>query len=179
VRHRKRSRHFGRTQGEREALLRGLATSLILRGKIETTVPKAKDTRRLVDRLIQFGVRGDLFSYRRALQTLGNAEATSYLFKEVAPLFKTHRGGYTRLIRSRVRPGDGAELALLELLERKVEPKKQKKEVLQSEPKKPKAKKGEVPSSGEETQAHPPAPEKPSRGFLASLRKFLKPKDRS
>ena len=129
MRHRKRSRHFNRTQGEREALLRHLATALILKGRIETTVPKAKDARRLVDRLIQYGVRGDLVSYRRALQTLGNAEATSTLFKEVAPLFKTHRGGYTRLIRSRVRPGDGTELALLELLERKVEPKKSKKEI--------------------------------------------------
>ncbi|MBI4436983.1 MAG: 50S ribosomal protein L17 [Candidatus Omnitrophica bacterium] len=184
MRHRRSNRRFGRAKGERDALVRHLATALILNGRIETTLPKAKDARRFVDRLIQFGVRGDLFSYRRALQALGNAETTSYLFKEVAPLFKTHRGGYTRLLRSRVRPGDGAELALLELLERKVKPKKEKRESPKEESKKTKAKKTEAPSPKEEVPGvsappeKPPKAEKPS-GFLASLRKFLKPKDRS
>jgi len=163
-----------------------LSRSLLLKGRIETTVPKAKEARRLTDRLIQFGVRGDLASYRRALQLLGNAETTSFLFKEVAPLFKTRRGGYTRLFRSRIRPGDGVELAMLELVERRLEGQKQKKE--KEAPRREKTKEVIPPSLRKEEKPSAKVALEPSKenkkkekpsGFLANLRKFIKPKDRS
>ena len=188
MRHRKRNRHFHRSKDEREALLRQIARSVILKGSIGTTVVKAKEARRLVDRLIQFGVRGNLSAYHRALQTLGDQEATSYLFKEVAPLFKKRQGGYTRLFRGRVRPGDGAELAILELVERKVTPKKEVKEA--AKPEKTKGTLRPAPSKEEVVTPPPATPSKKVQkteppvkekggGFLSSLRKFLKPKDRS
>lgn len=189
MRHQKRSRIFNRPKSARKALLRHLSRSLILKGSIETTVPKAKEARRLTERLIQFGVRGDLVSYRRALELLGDSDVTSFLFKEVAPLFKKRNGGYTRLLRSRIRPGDGVELAMLELVERKVEPEKQKKE--KTPPKKEKVREiervKEAPpvTRKEETplphkkEEEPKKTKEKSGGFLANLRKFIKPKDRS
>ena len=187
MRHRKRNRSFNRPKSARERLLQHLSRSLLLKGRIETTVPKAKEARRLTDRLIQFGVRGDLVSYRRALQLLGNAETTSFLFKEVAPLFKSRHGGYTRLFRSRIRPGDGVELAMLELVEKRLEPEKQKKEK-KVPSKKEKAKEISPPSGRKEEKPSAKVAEEPSKGkkekekpggFLANLRKFIKPKDRS
>ena len=127
MRHQKRTRIFNRNKSARLALVRHLSQSLILKGSIETTVPKAKEAGRFTERLIQFGIRGDLNSFRRALSLLGDSKATTFLFKEVAPLFKNRQGGYTRVLRSRTRPGDGAELATLELVERKVKPEKEKK----------------------------------------------------
>ncbi len=180
MRHKKRNRILNRSKGERESLLRHLSRALILKGRIETTVPKAKEACRMTERLIQFGLRGDLTSYRRATQILGDAETTSFLFKEIAPLFKSRTGGYTRILRSRTRPGDGAELATLELVEQRVIPEK-KKEKPQPKKEKPKA----VSTSAEgEKKTPPPSKGKDEErtkrgGFFASLRKFIKPKDRS
>ena len=165
--------------------MRHLSQSLLVKGSIETTVHKAKEVRRLTERLIQFGVRGDLVSYRRAMELLGDSHTTSFLFKEVAPLFKNRHGGYTRILRSRVRPGDGVELARLELVERKVEPEKQKKE--KAEPKKGKVKETPPPrpAARKEGMLPPIKEEEPKKakeksgGSLANLRKFIKPKDRS
>ncbi len=188
MKHKQETRHFNRSKDERQALLRHLATALIYKGKIETTVTKAKETRRFVDQLIQFGIRGDLLSYRRALVELGNSDVTSFLFKEIAPLCKSRQGGHTRMFRSRLRLGDGAEMAILELLERKVEPKKEAKEKprAKEEPKREEVKKVEV--KKEKIKETPPSelsdqePEKKKEkrgGFLSNLRKFLKPGDRS
>ena len=178
MRHRKQNRTFHRPKSARAMLIRHLSRSLIEKGRVETTVPKAKEARRLTDRLIQYGVRGDLTSYRQAHRILGSP-MTSYLFKEIAPLFKGRPGGYTRILRSRVRLGDGVELALLELVERRLEPQKPKKE--KEAPKKERIKE-EIPSSprGAEAPEEPKKEEKEKRGgFLANLRRFIKPKDRS
>lgn len=179
MRHQQRSRTFNRPKSGRKALIRHLSQSLILKGAIETTVPKAREAGRFTEQLIQFGIQGDLTSYRRALGLLGDAEATSFLFKEVAPLFKSRHGGYTRILRNRIRPGDGAELATLELVERKIKPEKEKKE---KQPKKEKIKET-APSvkTVEEPKAKKEKEERKEKrgGFLANLRKFIKPTDRS
>lgn len=182
MRHNKKGRSFNRPKAAREALIRHLAHSLILRGRIETTVPKAKEARRLAERVIQFGIRGDLASYRRSVQLLGNDDITSFLFKEVAPLFKTRQGGYTRIFRNRVRPGDGVELAILELVEKRVEP-QQKKVKEPVTPRKEEAPPPSVPKSVEKPRKEKVTKETEKKektgGFLANLRKFIKPKDRS
>ncbi|MFH1858094.1 MAG: 50S ribosomal protein L17 [Candidatus Omnitrophota bacterium] len=194
MRHRKQNRAFDRPKSARRMLIQHLSQSLIQRGRIETTVPKAKETRRLTERLIQYGLRGDLSSYRKAYQLLGNTQTTSLLFKEIVPLFKSRQhGGYTRLLRSRTRPGDGVELAILELVERKAETpkKKEKKEKAKEAP--PLTPKPAAPLKKEEASAPPPkraeAPktavkeekkEKEKKGgFLSNLRKFIRPQDRS
>ena len=187
MRHRKRNRVFNRPKSAREALTRHLSQSLLVRGSIETTVPKAKEAGRLAERLIQLGIRGDLVSYRRALELLRNPETTSFLFKEIAPLFKNRRGGYTRILRNRTRPGDGAELAILELVEKKEKPKPEKKakeHVVKKE--KPKETSSPPPSARKEEVPPPKGIEEPKKekkeksgGFFANLRRFIKPKDRA
>jgi len=195
VRHRVRNQTFKRPGSAREALIQHLSESLIVKGRIETTVHKAKETRRLTERLIRYALIGDLPAYRRALKLLGNSETTSYLFKEIAPLFKSRPGGYTRILRTRTRPGDGAELAIIELVERKVTPEKPKKVKAQKAPKVEEApqekQKAEKTSPSSEAQKETPLSSKTSEakkekkkeekrgGFLANLRKFIKPKDRS
>ena len=185
MRHQTRRRFFNRPKSSRKALIRHLSQSLLVKGSIETTVPKAKEARRLAERLIQFGLRGDLTSYRRAVELLGDSRTTSFLFKEVAPLFKNRHGGYTRILRSRIRPGDGVELARLELVERKVEPEKKKEKaepkkekVKETPPSRPAAQKEEMPPPSKQEEEPKKTKEK-SGGFLSNLRKFIKPKDRS
>lgn len=169
MRHQRRSRIFNRPKEGRAALLRHLSASLIRHGRIETTVAKAKETRCLTDRLIQFGLRGDLTSYRKALRVLGSSELTAILFKDIAPLFKNRQGGYTRLLRSRIRPGDGVELAILELVEKRIELPKKK-----HPPSPPHATEG-PPSEKERKKEE----KKKKGGFFANLRKFMSPKDRT
>lgn len=177
MRHRKRNRVFNRPKSARATLIRHLSRSLLLLGSIETTVPKAKEAGRLTERLIQLGMRGNLVSYRRALEILGNSETTSFLFKEVAPLFKNknRQGGYTRILRNRTRPGDGAELAILELVEKKEKPKPEKKAKFAPPP----PRKEEAPAPPKRVEAPKKEKKEKSGGFFANLRKFIKPKDRA
>ncbi|HHX06934.1 MAG TPA: 50S ribosomal protein L17 [Erysipelothrix sp.] len=116
-------RRFGRTADHRKALLRNLATSLILQGSITTTEHKAKDLRSVVDQLITLGKKGDLASRRLANQWLFNSKdsktgktALQILFDEVAPRYADRNGGYTRVIKTVSRRGDGAEMARIELV---------------------------------------------------------------
>ena len=116
-------RKFGRTADHRKALLRNLATSLILQGTITTTEHKAKDLRSVVDQLITLGKRGDIASRRLANQWLFNSKnpktgqtAVQVLFDEVAPRYTDRNGGYTRVIKTVQRRGDGAAMARIELV---------------------------------------------------------------
>ena len=189
MRHRRRHKSLHRAKGVHKAFLRSLAHSLLAHGRVETTLEKAKETRREIDHLITLGKEGTLKARRKALQILGKEEPLQLLFKEVAPLFKKRQGGYTRVIRSWTRVGDGAQLAVLELTEQRVLPQKEKKvkERKAPEPKDVKSESKPVtkappkpPSAETKSPKETPAPEKPKpSGFLGSLRRFLKPKDRS
>ena len=110
-------RKLGKTADQRRALLRGLVTDTLKYGKIETTIYRAKETKRLVDKMITLGKKNDLAAKRRALSYIYD-EATVYkLFDEIAPKYENRKGGYTRLVRLGTRRGDGAETAILELVE--------------------------------------------------------------
>lgn len=117
MRHRKRRRQLGRTGSERQAMLRNLVTSLFVHQRIETTVAKAKEARRLAEKLITLGKEPTLHHRRQAYSFLQNRDMVRLLFEQIAPLFKNRAGGYTRIIRSRNRLGDGAEMSILELTE--------------------------------------------------------------
>lgn len=116
------NRKLGRTADHRKAVLRNLATELILRGKIETTEMKAKELRSVVDGLITLAKRNDLASKRRVASYIRNVEGADgkpvikILFDEVAPRYKDRKGGYTRVTKTSIRKGDAAPLATIELI---------------------------------------------------------------
>lgn len=115
--HRRRVKHFDRKSGPRKALLRGLVTSLIEHGRITTTVDRAKEVRRHVEKAITLGKKGDLATTRLLLSRYPNKEAVATIVKDLAPRFKTRPGGYTRIIKIGRRPGDTAEMAFLEFVD--------------------------------------------------------------
>ncbi len=110
-------RKLGKTTDQRRALLRGLVTDTLKYGKIETTVFRAKEAKRLVDKMITLGKKGDLAAKRRALSFIYDEDVVFSLFNEIAPKYEARNGGYTRVIRLGNRKGDGAETAILELVE--------------------------------------------------------------
>ncbi|MEN0058164.1 MAG: 50S ribosomal protein L17 [Bdellovibrio sp.] len=123
--HRRRVKHFDRKSGPRKALLRGLVTSLIEHGRITTTVDRAKEVRRHVEKAITLGKKGDLATTRLLLSRYPNKEAVATIVKDLAPRFKTRPGGYTRIIKIGRRPGDTAEMAFLEFVDFDYEAKNQ------------------------------------------------------
>ena len=117
MRHRKAGRSLRRTSEQRLALLRNLATSLIEQGAIETTEAKAKELRPFVEKLITKARTGTLHARRLAGKHVQKREAADKLFQEVGPKFAKRNGGYTRILKSGFRKGDGAEMARIELVE--------------------------------------------------------------
>lgn len=117
MRHRKRGRQLGRNTKHRLALFRNLATSLMEHERIETTEAKAKVLRGITDRLITLGKQGTLHARRGALRVLRTKETVSKLFDDIAKRFPDRHGGYTRIIKTRQRPGDAAKLVAIELVE--------------------------------------------------------------
>ncbi|HEY0997284.1 MAG TPA: 50S ribosomal protein L17 [Gemmatimonadaceae bacterium] len=117
MRHAKAGRALRRTSEQRLALLRGLATSLIEHGAIETTEAKAKELRPFVEKLITKARAGTLHARRLAGRHIQKREAADKLFQEVGPRFATRNGGYTRILKTGHRKGDGAEMARIELVE--------------------------------------------------------------
>jgi len=118
VRHRKKGRQLGRQTKHRWALFRSLVTSLLEHERIETTEAKAKEIRGFTDRMISLGKQGTLPARRRALSFLRSKEIVTKLFGDVAARFKDRPGGYTRMIKTRQRIGDAAELVAIELVSR-------------------------------------------------------------
>ena len=116
MRHRMETSSFGRRPNQRKALMRGLATSLLDKGRIETTLAKAKELKKVVEPLITLGKRGDLHARRQAAGYLYKREVVAKLFGEVAERFKTRPGGYTRIMQLERRRGDAAKMALIELI---------------------------------------------------------------
>ena len=119
-------RKLGRTSDQRKAMLRDLATSLIVSERIETTEARAKEVRSVVEKLITLGKKGDLASRRQAAKTLRNVEilnedettqtALQKLFGEIAERYTERQGGYTRILKVGPRRGDGAESVIIELV---------------------------------------------------------------
>lgn len=117
MRHRKAGRSLRRTSEQRLALLRNLATSLIEAGGIETTEAKAKELRPFVEKLITKAKSGTLHARRTAVQDVHKRAAADKLFQEIGPKFATRKGGYTRIVKTGHRKGDGADMARIELVE--------------------------------------------------------------
>ena len=115
MRHRKRGRQLGRDTQHRRALYRNLVTSLLEHERIETTVAKAKEIRGITDKMITLGKLDNLSARRRAAAYLMKRETVTKLFSEIAPRMVGHAGGFTRIIKTRIRPGDGAPMAVIEL----------------------------------------------------------------
>jgi len=116
MRHRNYGNKLSRKTEHRRALLRNLVTSLIQQERIETTVAKAKAARPLAEWIITLGKRGDLAARRQAASYLLNPTAVKFLFDELSKRYATRAGGYTRLVHAGWRRGDGADLAVLELV---------------------------------------------------------------
>lgn len=117
MRHRVDGRLFGRTANQRKALLRGLVASLFEHERIETTVAKAKEVRRVAERIITLGIKGDLHSKRLALSYLPNRTVMSKLFSEIAPRLSGRNGGYLRIIQTRNRINDSSPMAVIEFVD--------------------------------------------------------------
>ncbi len=128
MRHRVGGWKLGRKTDHRRALLRNLVTSLIVEERIETTVPKAKAMKPQVEKMITLGKKGDLAARRLASSYLMTREAVDKLF-EVAPRFGDRNGGYTRIVLTGVRKGDGGQKAFIELLgaEKVIDAKREKR----------------------------------------------------
>lgn len=122
MRHRNKGRALSRTSSHRKATLRNLATSLFRHERIETTTAKAKELRPYAERLITLARRGDLHSRRLAARSVSDRAVLGKLFDDIAPRFETRPGGYTRILKLGTRRGDAAEMALIELVERREEP---------------------------------------------------------
>jgi large subunit ribosomal protein L17 len=200
--HRRLRRRLGLRYEHRKALLRNLVLGLVESGRIRTTYTRAKEAARFADRLVTIAKRGTMHARREVRRDLP-PRATKKLVDEIAPVFKEQPGGYTRVLRYDHRPGDGAEMAILEftqLIERKEAPpaekekKKKKKEEkkakevapAEEKPKKEKPAKRKVEKAAKEEESpakKEPTPEEkkpegreeePKKGgFLSNLRKFL------
>jgi len=116
MRHRKAGRKLNRDSAHRMAMLRNIVTSLLEHERIVTTLPKAKETRRVAEKMITLGKRGDLHARRQAASYIRSKSIVTKLFNELAPQYAERPGGYTRIIRTGNRPGDAAPMALIELV---------------------------------------------------------------
>src|ERR1700761_6661525 len=117
MRHRNSGRQLSRNSSHRHALLRNMATSLLRHETIRTTVPKAKELRRVVEPLITLAKIDSEAKRRLAFARLRDLGVVEKLFGEIGPRFKTRAGGYTRILKMEPRPGDAADMALMQLVE--------------------------------------------------------------
>ena len=116
MRHAKAGRKLNRTTKHRRTMFSNMVQALIKEEKIVTTMPKAKDLRPLVERMVTLAKRGDLTARRRAAQTVRQPEVLQKLFNEFPARYKDRDGGYTRILRVGLRRGDSAEMAVIEFL---------------------------------------------------------------
>lgn len=116
MRHLNSGSKLGRNPAHRRATLRNLVTNLIEKGRIQTTLRRAKAARPIAERMITLGKRDSLHARRQAAAFLTTTDATKKLFADLAPQFSDRAGGYTRIVRTGWRIGDGAELAILEFI---------------------------------------------------------------
>ncbi len=123
MRHGKGRRKLNRTHSHRQAMLANMAASLIEHEQIKTTLPKAKELRPVVERLITLGKRGDLHARRLARSKLNSDDAVKKLFDAIASRYADRQGGYCRILKAGFRYGDAAPMAIIELVERDVDAK--------------------------------------------------------
>jgi len=109
-------RRLGLRSDHRKSLLRNIVTSLLKEERIETTETRAKELKRIAEHMISLGKRGDLHAKRQALSYLYDETVVKKLFDEIAPKYKERNGGYTRILKTGYRRGDGAPMALVELV---------------------------------------------------------------
>ena len=109
-------RKLGRVTSHRNLMLRNLVTDLLRNGRIETTVTRAKETRRMAEKMITLAKRGDLHARRQVLAFVQEEAVVKNLFDNVAPQYAERNGGYTRMYKKGPRRGDGAEMVILELV---------------------------------------------------------------
>jgi large subunit ribosomal protein L17 len=118
MRHRMRGRSFSRHSSHRKAMFESLCHALIKHEQITTTLPKAKDLRPIVEKLITLGKRGGLHARRQALAALQDTKITDKLFTTLAERYGSRHGGYTRIVKAGFRHGDNAAMAVIELVDR-------------------------------------------------------------
>jgi large subunit ribosomal protein L17 len=118
MKHRVRTRRLGRSTPHRKALFRNMVTSLLEHERIETTDAKAKELRRVAERMITLGKRGTLHARRRALRTIRSRDVTAKVFDTLAERYRDRPGGYTRVLKLGHRHGDAAAISLIELVDR-------------------------------------------------------------
>jgi len=141
MRHRLSGKKLGRNSSQRKALLRSLVTSFVQKERIRTTLSKAKATRPIAEKMITLAKTNSLHTRRQALQYIYNKDAVKKLFEDIGPRFTERPGGYTRIIKLGPRAGDGAEMAILELVGSEFKKKEKKKESLKEKAKSSQAKK--------------------------------------
>jgi len=137
MRHQVKRRYLRRDSAHRRALLRNLVTSFLDKERMRTTLAKAKATRPVAEKMITLGKRGTLHARRQAFAYLTRETVVKKLFDEIAPRFSQRPGGYTRIIRTAPRSGDGASMALLELVGSEFKKKAKKKKDLKEKAKSP------------------------------------------
>ena len=118
MRHRKSGRHLNRTSAHRKAMFRNMTASLVAHEVIRTTVPRAKELRRVVEPLITLAKRDHHSRRRMAFNRIRNREAVTKLFNELGPRYRDRPGGYVRILRHGLRAGDAAPMAVVELVDR-------------------------------------------------------------
>jgi large subunit ribosomal protein L17 len=116
MRHRHGYRKLGRTSSHRKALLKNMSIALINSEKIETTLPKAKELRSFVEKLITKARVNDANAHRNVFQVLQDKESTKKLINEIAPKYTERKGGYTRITKTRIRRGDASQMAYISLV---------------------------------------------------------------
>jgi len=123
MRHRKRGRHLNRNAAHRRSLFRNLTRALITHESIVTTLPKAKELRPIVEKLVTLGKKGGLAMRRQAISEMRDKDQVKKLFDTLAPRYKDRQGGYTRIIKAGFRYGDNAPMAVIEFVDRDVDAK--------------------------------------------------------
>ena len=121
MRHKKTGRRLGRKSDNRKAMFRNMAVSLIVHESISTTLPKAKELRRTIEPLITLAKEDGVAKRRRAFDKLRDKVAVGKLFDEIGPRFKERTGGYLRILKKGMRPGDSAQMALVQLTDYEIE----------------------------------------------------------
>ncbi|THV25456.1 50S ribosomal protein L17 [Peteryoungia ipomoeae] len=123
MRHQKAGRKLNRTASHRKAMFANMAASLILHEQIVTTLPKAKEIRPIVEKLVTLGKRGDLHARRQAISQIRDVAVVAKLFDAIATRYATRNGGYLRIMKAGYRQGDNAAMAVIEFVERDVDAK--------------------------------------------------------
>jgi large subunit ribosomal protein L17 len=159
MRHNKAGRRLGRTTSHRVAMFRNMVTSFLNHEKITTTDAKAKELRSIAEKMITLGKKGDLHAMRQAASYIRDKKVVTKLFTTIAPRYKERAGGYTRIIKLGLRPGDNASLSVIELVEEQLPTQAPKKAAPKKKALKPaapkEAAKPDVAPSAEEVKASP------------------------